>query len=151
MFFCSHHSISSFIISAKLAGFDIKNLLVWDKDWFGMGNNWRPNHELILVVSKGRFCTKSNNKSNILKYRRLSSQSSVHPTQKPTPLLEELIDEPDYNPNIILDPFMGSGSTGIACLNSNKNFIGIELDNEYFNLAKERILNREQELQSSMF
>ena len=151
LFFCSHHSISAFITSAKLVGFDIKNLLIWDKDWFGMGNNWRPNHELILVVSKGRFCTKSNNKSNILKYRRLSSQSSIHPTQKPTQLLEELIDEPDYNPKNILDPFMGSGSTGIACLNTNRNFIGIELDKPYFKIASDRINNHNLEKESAMF
>ena len=43
--------------------------------------------------------------------------------------------------DLILDPFMGSGSTGVACLNTNRNFIGIELDDNYFNIAKERIMN----------
>jgi len=138
-FFCSHHSVGQFIESGKKAGFDVKNLLVWDKDWFGMGGNWRPNFELILLLTKGRFVTHSNNKSNILKYRRLSGQKMVHPTEKVVPLLEELIVEPDYNPQTILDPFMGSGSTGVACVNIGRKFIGIELDQGYFDIAKQRI------------
>ena len=97
-FFCSHHSVGTFIESAKNAGFEIKNLLVWDKMWFGMGGNWRPNHELCILATKGRFVTKSKNKSNILSYRRLSGQALTHPTQKPVPLIEELITEPDYDP-----------------------------------------------------
>lgn len=52
--------------------FIIKNCLVWDKSWFGMGNNWRPIHEFIILITNGKFKTKSNNKSNILKYRRVT-------------------------------------------------------------------------------
>lgn len=137
--FCSHHSVGTFIESAKAAGFQIKNLLVWDKDWFGMGGNWRPNHELILLLTKGRFVTKSKNKSNILRFRRLSGQRMVHPTEKPIGVLQELISEPDYEPKTILDPFMGSGSTGVAAKNLNRKFIGIELDENYFSIAKKRI------------
>lgn len=138
-FFCSYHSVGAFIQSGKKAGFDVKNLLVWNKDWFGMGNNWRPNFELILVLTKGKFKTKSNNKSNILTYRRLAGQKMVHPTEKVIPLLEELLTEPDYENKTILDPFMGSGTTGVACINTNRNFIGIEKDENYFNVAKNRI------------
>ena len=141
MSFCSHHSVGTFIESAKKAGFDVKNLLVWDKMWFGMGGNWRPNFELVLVLTKGRFVTHSRNRDNILRYKRISPQKSQHPTEKVIPLLEELISEPDYNPQTILDPFMGSGTTGVACKNLNRNFIGIELDETYFNIAKERIGN----------
>src|SRR5690554_4255148 len=60
MFFCSHHCVAEFVASAKAAGFEIKNLLVWDKGQFGMGGNWRPCHELILICTKGRFVTHSN-------------------------------------------------------------------------------------------
>lgn len=139
LFFCSYHSVGKFIESGKNAGFDVKNLMVWDKDWFGIGGNWRPTCEFILLLTKGRFVTHSKNKSNILKFRRLSGQKMVHPTQKPVALIEELIKEPDYNPQIILDPFMGSGTTGVACRNTKRDFIGIELDENYFNIACERI------------
>ena len=63
----------------------------------------------------------------------------IHPTQKPVPLLEYLIKTYTNERETVLDNCMGSGSTGVACINTNRNFIGMELDNNYFNTAKERI------------
>lgn len=63
----------------------------------------------------------------------------AHPTQKPVKLMEELLLRHSDKNDIVLDPFMGSGSTGIACLNTNRDFIGIELDENYFEIAKKRI------------
>lgn len=137
--FCNHFCISEFISSAKRAGFEIKNIIIWDKGHFGMGGNWRPVHEMILLLTKGRFVCKSKNLRNIIQYKKVHHSKSVHPTQKPVELLEHLIVEPDYNPKVVLDPFMGSGSTGVACVNTNRKFIGIELEESYFNIAKERI------------
>ena len=54
-------------------------------------------------------------------------------------LLELLIEESVEEKSIVIDPFMGSGSTGVACVNTNRNFIGMELDEDYFKIAKERI------------
>jgi site-specific DNA-methyltransferase (adenine-specific) len=65
----------------------------------------------------------------------------VHPTQKPVVLLEYLIKTYTNEGETVLDNCMGSGSTGVACINTNRNFIGIELDDKYFNIAKERINN----------
>lgn len=65
----------------------------------------------------------------------------LHPTQKPVALLEYLIKTYSNENDTILDNCMGSGSTGVACVNTNRNFIGIELDNKYFEIAKERINN----------
>ena len=62
-----------------------------------------------------------------------------HPTQKPVALLEYLIKTYTNENETVLDNCMGSGSTGVACINTNRNFIGIELDEKYFNIAKERI------------
>ena len=62
-----------------------------------------------------------------------------HPTQKPVALLEYLIKTYTKEGETVLDFTMGSGSTGVACVNTNRNFIGIELDEKYFNIAKERI------------
>jgi len=139
MFFCNHHCVSEFISSAKKAGYEIKNLIVWDKGHFGMGGNWRPVHELVLVCVKGRFVTKSNNLKTIINFKKVHHTKAKHPTEKPIPLLEHLIDEVDSNPSVILDPFMGSGTTGVACKNLDRNFIGIELDEEYFKIAEQRI------------
>ena len=63
----------------------------------------------------------------------------VHPTQKPVDLLEYLIKTYTNENETVLDFTMGSGSTGVACMNTNRRFIGIELDNNYFNIAKQRI------------
>ena len=63
----------------------------------------------------------------------------VHPTQKPVDLLEYLIKTYTNEGELVLDFTMGSGSTGVAALNTNRKFIGIELDEKYFNIAKERI------------
>ena len=66
-------------------------------------------------------------------------KAAFHPTQKPVPLMEYLIKTYTNEGDIILDPTMGSGTTGLACKNLNRNFIGIEKDETYFNIAKERI------------
>ena len=67
------------------------------------------------------------------------NERTEHPTQKPLKLMEELILKHSNTNDIILDPFMGSGSTGVACVNTNRRFIGIELDKDYYNIAKERM------------
>lgn len=64
-----------------------------------------------------------------------------HPTCKPVDLMEKFIINHSTEGQTILDPFMGSGSTGVAAKNLNRKFIGIELDEGYFNIAKERIEN----------
>ena len=76
---------------------------------------------------------------NLIKFNR--DKNTTHPTQKPIALLEYLIKTYTNEGNIVLDNCMGSGSTGVACVNTNRRFIGIELDEIYFNVAKERIGN----------
>ena len=68
-----------------------------------------------------------------------SINRNVHPTQKPVALLEYLIKTYTNEGEIVLDNCMGSGTTAIACLNTNRNYIGFELDKYYFNIAKNRI------------
>ena len=74
--------------------------------------------------------------TNILRYNR---QRGLHPTQKPVDLLEYLVKTYTNEGELILDFTMGSGSTGVACINTNRKFIGIELDEKYFEIAKNRI------------
>lgn len=76
-------------------------------------------------------------KSNILKYKK--DYSGHHPTQKPVLLLEDLIKTFSNANDLVVDLTMGSGSTGVACRNTNRKFIGIEMDENYFNIAKQRI------------
>lgn len=76
---------------------------------------------------------------DILRFNRVSKYSTLHPTQKPVPLLEYLIKSFTNEGDLVLDNCMGSGSTGVACINTNRNFIGIELDSNYYHIASDRI------------
>ena len=81
--------------------------------------------------------------TTIRKVNRVSAggKKPLHPTQKPVELLEWLVKSYTNEGELVLDFTMGSGSTGVACLNTNRRFVGIELDEKYFNIAKNRIEN----------
>lgn len=103
--------------------------------------------ELELINSK--FKSKFNlfgckYKSNVLEYRK--SYNHFHPTEKPVSLLEDLIKTYTDEGDLVLDFTMGSGSTGVACRNLGRRFIGIELDEVYFRIAKGRIFDSQQRL-----
>ena len=78
---------------------------------------------------------------SILTFQKPHPSVAVHPTQKPTELLEFLVKSYSNENETILDFTMGSGSTGVACLNTNRKFIGIELDEHYFKIAEQRLKN----------
>lgn len=100
----------------------------------------------ILIDSKNKkpieyIDTGKRYPTQLLEYKRDILVSNLHQTQKPIQLLENLILTFSNVGDIILDNCMGSGSTGVACKNTNRDFIGIELDEKYFKVAKERIKN----------
>jgi len=76
---------------------------------------------------------------NIIKDIKMNASGRLHPSEKPIPLLEYLIKTYTQEGMMVLDNTMGSGSTGVACVNTNRDFVGIELDKNYFNIAKNRI------------
>lgn len=78
---------------------------------------------------------------SVIKFPKDTQTSSYHPTQKPVPLLEWLIKTYSNAGDTVLDNTMGSGSTGVACRNTGRYFIGIERDRKYFDIARERISN----------
>lgn len=89
----------------------------------------------------------SNYPRDVLKFS--SESKTVHPTQKPVALLEYLIKTYTQENETVLDFTMGSGSTGVACINTNRKFIGIEMDEGYFNIGKERMNGCEQSIQNT--
>ena len=101
--------------------------------------------EYFTIVAEYKEKTKSvfnlwqggKSKSNVLEYKK--DNDGYHPTQKPVALLEDLIQTYSNDGETVLDFTAGSGSTGVACVNTNRRFIGIELDEGYFNIAKKRI------------
>ena len=99
--------------------------------------DFAPKTEFILFMQKGRCLIRGKRDCNVLQYARTGNE--LHPTQKPVDMLEFLISKFSDESMVICDPFMGSGSTGVAAKNTNRKFIGIELDQNYFEIAKKRI------------
>ena len=110
---------------------------------FDNNRKWRNGKEKCEVFGKEKNFGVSNAKGypkNLLSYSN-PNNNLLHPTQKPVALLEYLIKTYTNENDLVLDNCMGSGSCGVAAINTNRNFIGIELDEKYFNIAKERINN----------
>lgn len=99
-------------------------------------------------IKDGHIQRYTNYPKQILNFSIDRGKNRFHPTQKPVLLLEYLIKTYTNENMLVLDNTMGSGSTGVACMNTNRKFIGIELDNTYFNIAKDRIEKAERELDS---
>jgi DNA modification methylase len=120
-----------------------RQTIVWDKgDHVGMGDlslPWRPNTEEIYVLGSGFAGHRG---SSVLRINAPSPNftpdaARYHPTEKPVLLMSELIAK--CTASVILDPFMGSGSTGVACVQLGRSFIGIEREPKYFDIACSRI------------
>lgn len=96
--------------------------------------NYDKQKPIITSASDGRRYPK-----DVLRFGKAETDKHLHPTQKPVALLEYLIKTYTDSGDTVLDNCMGSGSTGVACVNTNRRFIGIELDDDYYNIAKQRI------------
>jgi len=133
-----------------------KQMIVWDKGPMGMGWHYRRSYETVLVAHKGAKCNwydDSKRVENIIRpgyngIKKIIPSAEQHPTQKPVELAEHFIRLHSQIGDTILDPFMGSGTTGVACVQTGRNFIGIEIDPGYFEIAKRRI--EEAQLQMAM-
>lgn len=137
-------------------GFNIKNHLIWDKGNTSMGDlkgAYGNEYEVIIFAQKGRKelnCLETNQKTtcrhpDILEFQRVSNGNSMlHQHQKPIELLEFLIKKSSNENDVVLDGFGGSGSTAIASMNTNRDWISSEIDNEIQSIATERIKKHNQ-------
>ena len=119
--------------------FKFKNIITWDKIYKNPSRSYMIQTEFILMLGKG-WCRGINDMgdSNLVRFSN-RIKNKTHPTQKPVELLEYLVKNSSNAGDTVLDIFMGSGSTGVACKNLNRNFIGIEQDEKYFKIAEDRI------------
>ena len=135
-FFCSWSVFSDFekIISKY---FTIKTPIVWDKGNKGSGdldNDWGNQTEIVLYCVKGKKLVNTR-RGNLISVSRLHTSKMVHPTQKPIELIKEILKVSVTDGDFVVDPFMGSGSTIKAANELKYKSLGIELDNEMFNIA----------------
>ena len=99
------------------------------------------NYEMCIYATNGKRKLNGKRTSDVIKQSKGNTSKYQHPTQKPVNLISYLVEKSSDEGETVLDCFMGSGTTGIACQMMNRNFIGIELDPDYFKIAQERIEN----------
>jgi site-specific DNA-methyltransferase (adenine-specific) len=121
------------------ARFRFQNMLVWDKGSAGLGTGFRAQHELAMHFARGTPRYHSFNYGNVLACGRVHSSAREHQTEKPVPLIEQISLVVSAWGATLLDPFMGSGTTGVACARLGRRFIGIEIEPRYFDMACRRI------------
>ena len=143
----------TFINALNDNGIRVKNVIIWDKVMHGMGDlkrTYASRYESILFSSEQYFRFPGKRPTDIIRERKVLPARLFHPNEKPVSLLKILIEQCTMPRDTIFDPFMGSGSTGVAALNTCRDFIGIELDQKYFQIAKERIEEAEQAIASGL-
>lgn len=94
-----------------------------------------------MYGNKGRRNFENGRNEDVLFFNKTNNK--YHPTEKPVELLEFLIKNSSKENELVFDPFAGSGSTGVACINTNRKFLGVEINNVYFDIAKQRIYEAE--------
>lgn len=126
---------------------NFKMAVCWDKGPMGMGWHYRRSYEFVLVAQKGNSCKWYDDScriENIIRpgnygIRKIIPREEQHPTLKPVELAEHFIRLHTQPGDIILDPFMGAGTTGVAAVRNGRGFIGIEMDDHWFGVAKKSI------------
>lgn len=129
--------------------FDIKNTIIWHKPGGGIGDLFHSlstDYEMAIVAHKGNCEIKSKRYGSVWKIDKVNPNKMVHPTEKPIPLMKIFLECFAEEDSIVLDPFAGSGSTLGACKLTGRNFIGIELEPKYVDIANKRIADFKQQL-----
>lgn len=135
---CNDRNLKQLLVECENVGFKLLNVLVWGKSKHSPNRYYMKNCEFIIMLRKG----KAKNINNMGAKQLLlvnNVDNKKHPSEKPIELMKILIENSSNKNDMVLDPFMGSGSTGVASILTGRNFTGIELDEKYFNIAKERI------------
>ena len=129
-------------IAIECAGFTIRSHVVWDRLNHGMGDltgSFAPRHDCAWFASKGRFQFAGKRPVSVMRAMRVNSITTPHPTEKPVDLMTSIVEAVCPPDGVVLDPFMGTGSTGIAATSTGRRFIGIEREAEYVAIAEARI------------
>lgn len=149
--FCSYRYISFIIETMEKSNLEVKDILVWRKtNPMPRNINRRYVQDMefaVWGVKKGAKWVF--NKSADKPYMRSMFETALvppsertgHPTQKSLQLMQDILKVHTNEDDVIIDPFMGSGTTGLACLNLNRKFVGIELDENYYDIAVQRLAN----------
>ncbi len=139
--FCDQETMFIAKPIAEAAGFKFWKPLIWDKRKIGMGYHYRARYECILFFEKGKRKLQNLGVSDILEVARIRGG---YPTEKPVELSEILIEQSSVDNEIVCDPFMGSGSIGVAALRTQRHFLGCDIAAAAYSISEERLIKENQ-------
>ena len=119
--------------------FKIRHLIVCNKKGMKLGYGFRNKYELILVLEKGKGKYYLKDFANVIDFDTITHTQTSHPHKKPERMIERLLNHSSKEGDVVLDPFLGEGTTAVACKKLGRNFIGFEIDSNYFSLACKKI------------
>ena len=145
--FCNWRTLPTMIRALSLSGLSASSCMVWDKEWIGPAgpSQLRGRYELVILsaMSKARIEDRSAPDIFSCKWMAGHMGKTGHPAEKPVQVMEHLIGLLTPDGGIVLDPFMGSGTTGKACQNRSRGFVGIEREQGFYNIASLRLIGDE--------
>lgn len=132
-------NLTDMLNEANKAGFKLHNLLVWKKNNCTPSQFYMKNCEYILFLRKGKakWINDIGGSKTVHDFNNIIGNKN-HPTEKPVELLKFYINNSSNEGDLVFDPFMGSGSTAIAAIETNRNYLGFEIDEEYFKICEQR-------------
>jgi len=140
-FMVNSTNLTEMLVEVEKSGFKIQNILIWKKNNCTPSQFYMKNCEYIIFCRKGKakYINNMGGSKTVHDFNNIIG-NKVHPTEKPVELMSIYVENSSNENDLVLDPFMGSGSTGIACLKLNRKFIGIEIDTNYFDIAQNRLM-----------
>lgn len=137
--FCDWRQVPNLAPAIESSGWRYQNMIVWDKWHMGLGAGFRARHEIVLHFTAGSPKYHDKGTANVIVAKRVSADEREHQTQKPVDLLQRLLRVVCPSGGAVLDPFMGSGSTGVAAVMEGMRFYGIDRDPQHVETARRRI------------
>ena len=125
--FCRWDVQEAFRFAIEIAGFKVRSQVIWDREAHGAGDTkktFAPQHDVIWFATKGNFAFPGPRPKSVVRSMKLAWHRMIHPNQKPIGLMTELVTSVSKEGDLIIDPFMGSGSTGQAALRSVRHSAG---------------------------
>ena len=137
---CNFKNLNDLMNKTETVGFKHVNLLVWEKNNCTPSQFYMKNCEYTLLLRKGKskYINNIGDSKTVHKFNNIIG-NKVHPTEKPEQLMKFYVENSSNVGDTVLDMFMGSGSTGVACVNTNRKFIGVEMNEEYFDIGASRM------------
>lgn len=151
--FCRWDVQEAFKLAIEWAGFTVKAQIVWDRRDHGLGDLTgapAPRHDVAWFATKGSWKLPGKRPHSVYTVARVAADKLIHPTEKPLPLMAQIVEAYTKKGDVVLDPFAGSGSTLLAAKQGGRHYIGIEIDAEYVEKIKQRLGESQMKLSFDM-